>query len=540
MASDGSAVLIGYQATRSLFCFPVAANGTLGEPVEIGLGGMPRGLTEVDFDGDGRTELALVGGDDRLWLFGRDAESANRSGTDRWFGAAPAVLRAGSIPIGIDVRPEGVDVLAYGGLSLSSWRAQPDGVVLQQEVHAGQTPRSFAALDIDGDGVRDVAIANRDSHAVSLLRGVEDGGFETGQRATVGEFPDGVVLADVDSDGDLDVVSLDTNDGTLSLCLNEDGELSERRVIPVGSGPRGLRIVDLDRDGAVDLALLIQRDVGAQLVRLLGDGRGAFARRPEVADFDVGLAASDLWVEDLDGTGALDFVVVDDESGLVTILSQAVTATGGWTGALTEALEVTVSAGPTAIVAVEADGDPLPELALALGGAGERRGVLIAELAAGQWNELAFTELAHGPIDIVAVDLDGDGAGELVALAPLGPGGSPGEVVPILLQPASSRGACVLQALEPRTTDLAPRHLAAADVDGDGAAEVVVCAQFSHIVDLWRARGFGPALTLERGADLGAGIGPMAAAFGDIDGNGLPDLVVANGHSGDVSVVFVR
>ena len=37
--------------------------------------------------------------------------------------------------------------------------------------------------------------------------------------------------------------------------------------------------------------------------------------------------------------------------------------------------------------------------------------------------------------------------------------------------------------------------------------------------------------------DIGAGIGPMAVATVDLDGDGVLDVVVANGHSNDVSVL---
>jgi len=533
--TDGRTVVIGYQASRRLRAHPVDATGRVGATaVEAELGGIPRALTEADVDGDGDRELVVAGGDDAVWVFGH----AVPGDSTRWFDVEPLVWRAAAIPIDVALHADGLDVLSYGGLGIAAWSDfEANGPARRFEAYAGQTPRSATAFDVDGDGRRDVAIANPDSHAVSLFRGAPDGTLEAERRTPVGEFPDDVSLGDVDADGDLDVLTCDSNDGTLSLCPNERGTLGERRTIPVGAGPRATRFVDLDGDGHLDVALLVQRDVGASCARLFGDGRGGFARRPEAPDAALGPAARDLCVADLDLDGVLELVVVDDESGRVRVLSGAPDAE------LRTILNEPVGSRPSAVVAVEADADARPELAFALAGSGaaeDRRGVLVAEVRDATLHELAFVELPHGPFDLVTADLDGDRVAELVALAALGPDGSPGEVVPILLRREAPGSACALVALAARPTDLAPRQIAAADVDGDHRAELVCCTQFSHVVDLWSARGRGLGLVLEREPDLGAGIGPMAAAFGDVDGDGHPDLVVANGHSGDVSVLRVR
>lgn len=530
VSADGRRVLIGDQATRALFVLDVDDEGALiPSSTAIELAGIPRAFAEADLDRDGDAELVVAGGDDAISVFGW----GRGGGAARWFEQAPRVWRSAAIPIDLGTRADGLDVLAYGGLSLAAWGALGvDGASRRHEVYAGQTARSSAGLDVDGDGRRDVAIANPDGFAVSLLRGAEEG-FAADRRTPVGEFPDGVTLGDCDGDGDLDVVTSDSNDGTLSLCPNEGGRLGERRAIGVGPGPRAVRLTDLDGDGRTDVVLLVQHDAGARLVRLFAqaagsDAAGTFARRADVPDVDVGPAARDLWLGDATGDGRRELVVVDGESGRVLVLA------GAMNGALAPLCDARVGSGVTAVVEVEADGDPLPELALALAGSGERRGVVIGEVRGAAFEELAFAPLEHGPIDLALADLDADGRPELVALAPLGPDGSPGQVVPLRFDPAAPGE---LVPLVPQTTDLAPRQVAARDVDGDGRAEVVVACQFSHIVDLWYARGAGTELELVRDRDLGAGIGPMAVAFGDLDGDGRPDLVVANGHSGDVSVV---
>jgi hypothetical protein len=136
------------------------------------------------------------------------------------------------------------------------------------------------------------------------------------------------------------------------------------------------------------------------------------------------------------------------------------------------------------------------------------------------------------PLDVVASDLDGDGLDDLVVLLAPNPSAPRG-----VIQAFLSRAELEFEALESMPTSGHPRDLAAADLDGDGKAEVLVAAQTGHVVDLFVSRGTraGGDFALRASDRIGAGVGPMAVTIADVDGDGLPDLLVANGHSDDLS-----
>lgn len=81
-------------------------------------------------------------------------------------------------------------------------------------IAVGDSPVAIAVADVDGDGQLDVLTANGDSGDISVLRGRGDGTFAAPQRFGIGRFPTALAAADVNGDGHLDVLTAngDSND----------------------------------------------------------------------------------------------------------------------------------------------------------------------------------------------------------------------------------------------------------------------------------------------------------------------------------------
>jgi len=80
-----------------------------------------------------------------------------------------------------------------------------------------------------------------------------------------------------------------------------------------------------------------------------------------------------------------------------------------------------------------------------------------------------------------------------------------------------------------------PLLVAIGDLDGDGNPDLAVANANSDDVSVLLGAGDGSFATQAR---FGAGISPRSIAIGDLDGDGIPDLAVANGASNDVSVLL--
>jgi hypothetical protein len=185
---------------------------------------------------------------------------------------------------------------------------------------AGDHPASLVAGDLDHDGEIDLVLANSWSTEVSVLIGIGAGDFAPRATFEAGGAPSFVALADVDHDGNLDVVLLSVaEDAPQSLMVATgvgDGSFVGPRLISRLAGTASaLALADLDRDGNLDVVLPDQdHDTVAVLA---GDGRGGFAapRPVGVEHFPVSLD-----VGDMNGDRLADVVVANVNSDDVSVL----------------------------------------------------------------------------------------------------------------------------------------------------------------------------------------------------------------------------
>ena len=118
-------------------------------------------------------------------------------------------------------------------------------------------PRSLQTGDINGDERVDVIVTSRFNDTVFWLANTGGGSFGPLQPLpTTSNGPESVELADADGDGDLDAFLAFYWDGTIAWLENTDGSGTFGPQQPVAStGQRGQSVVlaDLDGDGDLDL-----------------------------------------------------------------------------------------------------------------------------------------------------------------------------------------------------------------------------------------------------------------------------------------------
>ena len=187
-----------------------------------------------------------------------------------------------------------------------------DGNLQWTEVTSGALYRAPAGqgatdTDYDGDGDVDIITANRDGD-LNILRNDGTGNFSSVDPDSIGIVHDafsGVTAADIDNDGDLDLllVGLDSRDRTIGHLYRNLGAGTFRylRDFTDIDGFMG-GFADLDNDGDLDLVF-----AGDDVV-YLNDGSGRFSVGPTVPvggiDDPRAIAFSDV-----DGDGDLDFAI---------------------------------------------------------------------------------------------------------------------------------------------------------------------------------------------------------------------------------------
>lgn len=235
-------------------------------------------LAAGDIDRDGVPDLAAVAAaSPQAWVFagGRDGGFAPAFGSPLAVGNNPTAV---ALP---DLDGDGrLDlVVASTAPGTVATFVHQAGVLARLDSFAvGAGPRSVAFGDWDGDGTTDVAVACQVSQEVELLFGRAGGRLATGSAIAGLERPTRVVAADVDRDGQVDLVVVhgtDTSGNWLSApdrisllrgVADRTGTFHPPRSYGVGTDPAGLAAADLDGDGRLDLAVANQ---GADSVSLL-------------------------------------------------------------------------------------------------------------------------------------------------------------------------------------------------------------------------------------------------------------------------------
>lgn len=211
-------------------------------------------------------------------------------------------------------------------------------------------PVCVVAGDFNRDGVLDLASTGRNNSTVSIVLGNGTGGFAAPVLYTLisGSGPHGLAAADMDRDGDLDLVVCGSYNNKIFI-LSNDGSaaFSQDTVFAAGAFPWLPVPVDLNGDGKLDLA--VGNSGGREISVFLNDGNGGLSPevRYDAADTAWAPAAVDI---DLDGdfdlvVGGTDrmAVLVNDGHGNFALSATLLNGQSPWHGAAGD---------------VDGDGDP--------------------------------------------------------------------------------------------------------------------------------------------------------------------------------------
>ncbi len=336
--------------------------------------------------------------------------------------------------------------------------------------------------------------------------------------------------------------------GTLGSCHDD----STPNLPPIIPTPNSIVVADVNGDGAPDLLVATTADQGyaqnpgyADVILNTPGSLGTF--HAGVHYSTTGTNPSSIAVADLTGSGGLDLVIANFGSGSVSVFMQGATR-----GTFDAAADVptggqpnqVVSCDPHAAVPCDLTGNGKPSLVLADMSASGNAIVLLAD-PANPGKFLAPKNLSTGlTTPSVAVgDLNGDGAPDIVA-ATFDSSGNNGAVM-IFYQNPHQPGT--FQAPVSFPAGAQPQSVKIADVNGDGLPDIIV-ADFGPGSD---GKGTaGVSVLLQDPAHPGSFLPPVTyvtagesidVAVDDLQGTKQMDLVVANlapVNTGSVSVLL--
>jgi hypothetical protein len=305
--------------------------------------------------------------------------------------------------------------------------------------------------------------------------------------------------------------------------------------VTVGSFPTAATSEDLNADGIQDVVLVTTGN--SNLVTLLGLGTASVGTGDFAAPVTVGTGPSPVCLAllDVNGDGILDAVVgAQDDNTLYLHLGQGAAGVGNGTFGAASPL-ATLPFSPTGIAVADFDDDGLLDLGVA--GGGSSLALLMGQGTAGVPNGTfaAPVSVATGASTrgILAYDFNADGITDLAVS---------GAGVRLLYGNGTGGKGDGTFTLGPNYgASSTPNHLATADFNGDGIADLVVCNTGSTTLNVYLGNSSGgvPDGTFSAGTSVPAGTGPNTAAIGDWDQDGRADIAVASNNSGNSTSILL-
>jgi hypothetical protein len=255
-------------------------DGTFQTPTNYSPAQNPNWVVTGDFNHDGKVDVALGVSDLNCANPAIIVMLGNGNGT---FGN-PVSYSAGACTnfIGTaDINHDGkLDLIALGSVLLGNG----DGTFQSPITFSAgsQPPTSFVVGDFNNDGKQDLFVEFYSSYSVALLLGNGDGTFQSPLVAALGGSVYAIAAADLNADGNLDVILTTQYTSTQSavtiLLGNGNGTFGKRMNYPLGiEFGYGVTIADLNRDGVLDVAAVgygSTLDTTGDLLILLGNGDG--------------------------------------------------------------------------------------------------------------------------------------------------------------------------------------------------------------------------------------------------------------------------
>jgi hypothetical protein len=179
------------------------------------------------------------------------------------------------------------------------------------------TPESLAIGDISGNGYPDVVVVLPDEGAIYWHENLIGSGFGPGQQVFgSGARPVSVAIADLDGDGDLDLASASSNGDRIAWYENRvgmGGLVLHQVVTDTADGAMQVLIADVDGDGDPDLLSAAWVDGEVSWYENT-DGQGTFGP-PQLIGNEEGVRT--IFVADLDGDEHLDVLAASSNTGRI-------------------------------------------------------------------------------------------------------------------------------------------------------------------------------------------------------------------------------
>jgi hypothetical protein len=284
LTGDGQTdVIVANQMSNSLTA--VIRQGQNATPntiaTAVGTFSGPRFVAAADFDLDNKQDVVVTNGNSTISLI----KNSGNGTTFTSFAGAPVTIGGGFDAYGVavgdfdgDMRPDvaiGNNAAASNTIRILLNKAAGFQLQNATPIPGAVQPNAIAAADFDGDRKIDLAVANRGSSNVGILKGDGAGAFTLmGTLTAVGTGPEAIAVGDLNLDGFIDIVVPSFTSNDLHYLLGKGNgtfDTPVRIALTAASGPNAVSIADFNKDGRPDIAVTRFNTGGVDV--LLGTGQ---------------------------------------------------------------------------------------------------------------------------------------------------------------------------------------------------------------------------------------------------------------------------
>ena len=254
------------------------------------------------------------------------------NGDGSWGGPGEQILDSRSVAVGDNVLAFDVPNFAQAGTTYARFRLSTagdlgvDGVAADGEVEdyevsilaplgasgtftsqntisaTANGATSVFAADVDGDGDADILSASANDDKIAWYENNGSQSFTFHLITTTADSARSVFAADVDGDGDVDVLSASYNDDTIAWYENDGSEsFTPHNISTTADGAVSVFAADLDGDGDIDV--LSASSTNDTIAWYENDGSESFTRHAISTAAD---AAFSVFAADVDSDGDMD------------------------------------------------------------------------------------------------------------------------------------------------------------------------------------------------------------------------------------------
>ncbi|MEG5213399.1 FG-GAP-like repeat-containing protein, partial [Microcoleus sp. ARI1-A5] len=365
------------------------------------------------------------------------------------------------------------------------------GFATKVDFPTGSYSVSVSLGDINGDKKPDLAVANIGSANVSILLNTTPAGATTPTFTPQATFPTGtspvsVSIGDINGDGKPDVAVVNRNNNSVSILLNTAAtgataaSFATQPVFTTGPNPLSGSLDDFNGDGKLDLALAIRfSNAASVLLNTTATGATTASFAP-LANFGTGSEPYSVSIGDFNGDGKPDLASANFNSNSASVLLNT-TTTGATTASFAPQAAFATGTSPGSVSMGDINGDGKLDLAVANGN--NSASILLNTTTTGATTASFAPQAAFAtgtnPLSVSISDINGDGKPDLAVA------NNPSNSASILLNTTPTGATTPTFATPvPFPTGNNPFSVSIDDINGDGKPDLAVANRNNNSVSI--------------------------------------------------------